>query len=35
MRTNYSWDEIRDIMKLAQEAYDVVRLVNPVKTPHL
>jgi two-component system cell cycle response regulator len=31
MRVNYSWDEMRDIMKLAQEAYDVVRLVNPVK----
>ena len=31
MRANYSWDEIQDVMKMAQESYDVVRLVNPVK----
>lgn len=30
MRCGYTWDEIQTVMKMAQEEYDVVRLVNPV-----
>jgi putative two-component system response regulator len=31
MRCGYTWEEIQAVMKMAQEEYDVVRLVNPVR----